>query len=282
MNDVITISVVKRLQGYLTDKHHLPDATTAIWDSAALQRAMGSLPNQKRVWMAKWVSGHYGHSRAMWRWGQRTTENCPRCGKPEHPRHLLECAAPSAARIWTDELASLSDWMETQGTSLDIRQSILTGVNHWRSPLWHPAPDSSDRNPAARAVHQQNQIGWQGLFLGRMAEQWEAMQGEYWTKRKRRKSSKKWAATLSRRIWEIPWKLWADRNDTLHKQEEGEHHRLQSEVVDRYIREAFRQGKNGLPLLEQAMFRRGLKSVLNQPIATKEAWMRSIQAASGR
>ena len=39
------------------------------------------------------------HSRAMKQWDLRTTEKCRRFGKPEHPRHLLECAATLATTI---------------------------------------------------------------------------------------------------------------------------------------------------------------------------------------
>lgn len=198
------------------DTKHSLSSDTSIWDVNALQRAMALLPNNRQVWMAKWASGHYGHSQAMKRWGHRTSEKCPRCGKPEHPQHLLKCAAKSATQIWAEELNSMSSWMTAQGTALAVQQSLLDGIAHWWSPLWCPAPDSLANNPAAQAIAQQNRVGWEGLFFGRLVAHWEIVQNKQWRQRQRRKLSKKWAATLSRRIWEIPWRLWMDHNDVLY------------------------------------------------------------------
>ena len=129
--------------------------------------------------MAKWTSGHYGHSQAMKR-GNRTTERFPRCGQPECPQHLLECAAKSATQIWTEELNSMTRWMMAQGKAPAVQQSMLEGIAHWQSLLWSLAPNCSDSNQAALAVVQQNQIGWDGLFFGRLAAQWEVVQHLHW------------------------------------------------------------------------------------------------------
>ena len=277
---VIRHWTTQNLHKYLETKRRLA-SNTGIWDENALRRAMTSLPNSRQVWMAKWTSGHYGHSQAMQRWGQRTTDRCPRCGKPEHSRHLLECAAESAKRIWKDELASLASWMTAQGTAPPVQQALLDGIAYWRSPLWSLAPDSSGSNPAASAVAEQDQIGWDGLFFGRLAAHWALVQHQYWERRQRRKSAKKWAATLSRRIWEIPWKLWMDRNDVLHRQDDARQRAIRSELVDAYIREAFLGEKDHLPQAERAMFKKGVQATLAQPLATKEAWVLSIRAAMG-
>ena len=74
-------------------------------------------------------------------------------------------------------------------------------------------------------------------------------------------------------------KQWTDRNDTFHRQREGEQHKLKTERVDEYIQSAFNDGPAGLPVLEQGMFRRGKAAVLALLLETKEAWMRSIEAA---
>lgn len=55
---------------------------------------------------------------------------------------------------------------------------------------------------------------------------------------------------------------------------------MRSEVVDKYIQEAFSRGKEQLPQGEQAMFKKGMKAVLDQPLVMKEAWVLSIQAAT--
>ena len=87
---------------------------------------------------------------------------------------------------------------------------------------------------------------------------------------------------LVRRIWEIAWTLWDDRNKVLHSREQGQRHALLSEVADKFIREAFATGCDNLPATEQAMFKMGMEAVLQQPLDKKEAWMQSIQAATGR
>ena len=169
--------------------------------------------------------------------------------------------------------------MEENDTSPAIRRAIQEGIEHWRSPMWHSAPSVASHHSTARAVGSQNDIGWQGIFFGWIAAEWQHEQRRYWERNRSRKSAGKWASTLIRRIWEIPWKQWVDRNDTLHRQKEGEHHKLKTERVDEYIRRTFDDGPAGLPALEQGMFRRGKAAVLALPAETKEAWMRSIEAA---
>ena len=51
-------------------------------------------------------------------------------------------------------------------------------------------------------------------------------------------------------------------------------------MVDKYIREAFLRRKGQLPQMEQAMFKKGMKATLAQPLATKEAWMSSVWVAT--
>ena len=72
-----------------------------------------------------------------------------------------------------------------------------------------------------------------------------------------------------------------DRNDVLHRQDKARQQDLRSEAVDKYIREAFSRGKEQLPQAEQAMFKKGMKAILGQPLVMKEAWMLSIRAATG-
>ena len=278
-SEVIWHCTANRLDRHWEQVHQMPPAIFGQCDHMALSKAARASSAPHRVWLAKWTSGHYGHSRALQRWEQRTTDKCPRCGKPEGPRHLLVCSAPSAQTTWRDALAALYTWMEENDTSPAIRRAIQEGIEHWRSPMWHSAPSVASHHSTARAVGSQNDIGWQGIFFGWIAAEWQHEQRRYWERNRSRKSAGKWASTLIRRIWEIPWKQWVDRNDTLHRQKEGEHHKLKTERVDEYIRRTFDDGPAGLPALEQGMFRRGKAAVLALPAETKEAWMRSIEAA---
>ena len=271
-----------RLRRYWKEKGQITDTDMELWDWDALRRAMASLPVYRQVWVAKWSTGHYGHGKAMLRWGLRTSDKCPRCGKPENSRHLLVCKGPTADSTWKERIADLHEWLSKQDTAPAIRKSIIEGLEHCRSGMWATPPSVAPQNPTSQAVIQQNRIGWQGLFVGRLAIGWERFQSMYWKRRKKRKSSKLWAASLLRRLWEIAWALWEDRNKVLHNREQGQRHALLSEVVDKYIREAFAKGYDDLPETEQAMFRKGMQAVLRQPLDTKEAWMRSIQAATGR
>ena len=51
-------------------------------------------------------------------------------------------------------------------------------------------------------------------------------------------------------------------------------------MVDKYIWEAFCGGKEHLPQVEQAMFKKGMKAILDQPLVRKEAWMLSIRVVT--
>ena len=169
----------QQLHTYLETKHRLL-LCPGIWDVNVLQHVMNSLPNTRQVWMVKWTSGHYGHSQAMKRWEQCTSEQCPWCGKPEHPQHLLKCVSKSSTQICKVKLASLASWMTAQGTAPAVQRSLLDGIAHWRSPLWSLVPDRSGSNLAAPAVIQQDQIRWDELFFGRLAEKWATVQHQYW------------------------------------------------------------------------------------------------------
>jgi hypothetical protein len=96
-----------------------PELITSInWE--ACTEAMGRLPFGKKWWLLKHATGWCGVGRRELLWGNPHHDECPRCGKSESSRHVVECKGTGADLTFALAVKKL----ETALTALETAPSI--------------------------------------------------------------------------------------------------------------------------------------------------------------
>jgi len=66
-------------------------------DTHAMEQAMWEIPAHKQRWVSKHITGQFAYGKNMYRQGQWTLAQCPRCNaEMEDKQHILQCPAPGA------------------------------------------------------------------------------------------------------------------------------------------------------------------------------------------
>jgi hypothetical protein len=127
-------------------------------------------------------------------------------------------------------------------------------------------------------VQRQNNIGWRSLIEGFWATEWRQCQTEHLQSINSRKSSILWISRTQRKIWEIAWKIWEQRNTVLHNNGESIH-RHEMRALDMEIREEMTTGLNGLARHYQHLFHGTIRSKIALTAQQKRMWIMSVWAA---
>ena len=141
---------------------------------------------------------------------------CPRCNKDnEDVLHVLQCNDIGATALWNQEIEDLSKWLSDNGSDPNLCHIICSSLQSWRNGK--PLPSIDNPNPLLRdAIYKQDSIGWKSFLDGFIVREWRSLQETHMRTNKDHRSSLLWMSKFQRRIWEIPWKLWNHRNETLH------------------------------------------------------------------
>lgn len=123
-------------------------------------------------------------------------------------------------------------------------------------------------------VEKQDLIGWQAAFEGCWATEWSFVQEKYFEWQEKRNSGRRWLIAIIRKLWEIAWDLWSQRNQFLHEVETAS---LHSHLIQQ-IRDEYARGFRGLTNVRE-LTGRPLQSLLTALPATQQAWLHRIQAA---
>jgi hypothetical protein len=150
------------------------------------------------------------------RWDPLTPAACPRCHQAvETFGHLFRCSTPEVSSWRSTFLhdlrhACLNQWNTRYGL-VEVLCAGLTGWFQGDLPL-----DPADFPLSLRQlVHQQNQIGWDQLFRGRVSLLWSDLQQAHLSDTPGRHvavTGTKWATDVLCFCWERFFTLWKSRN----------------------------------------------------------------------
>jgi hypothetical protein len=213
----------------------------------------------------------------MVQWQMRDSAACPRCGQEEDSRHVWTCHAPDARWIRLQHIFKLDTWLEQQDTHPDLRRELVNGLQAWSvgTLRW-----TFYRTPLhiSQVLLQQDEIGWTNLLEGCMARGWTEAQELYYRMIGSRRSGLRWTVAIIKKLWDVAWDLWEQRNGFLHDRENQE--TLHNMVnIDAEIRFQFRQGHRNLPRRVRYLFEGDVEDLLNTSIHSRQQWLASITAA---
>jgi hypothetical protein len=264
---------------YWDDKRRfgLPGSSAIDWET--VERAMSTSSFRRRQWVTKHTSGFCGTGKMMKLWKQRSSAACPRCGvEPEDVEHVWKCQDRGAKEQWTASLQELSDWLTQQGTCPDTKKLILGRLDAWRNSE-NPADQGPVPDHIQPALEAQDGIGWRAFLEGCFALDWVGVQQQYFNWQKSRRTGRRWAVALVRKLWDVAWDQWEHRNGVLHARDTASTHQLLSQDTDAAIIREYRKGQGHLPRSYSHLFRQPLLELMASPLPVKRQWVAAVQAA---
>jgi len=256
---------------YWSKRKNWDDNTLNNVDWMSVGRAMREVPQAKRRWASKQMSGHFAHGSNMVRWKQCSLAECPRCNaSTEDKHHITQCPATLVTTLWEEALTELKQWWKVEQTAPHLAQALVAGLQAWR----HNAHDSTKEVVSQK----QARIGWNGLLDGWLSLDWRSQQEAYWAQWRRQKSSKQWTVKLIKKLWNISWDLWDHCNEALHHSQNARDDILDSRINDQ-IQTLFHQGLQAIPRDSFAFFKTPLKTLLTKTRHYKTWWVASVEVA---
>jgi hypothetical protein len=138
-------------------------------------------------------------------WQERETVNCPRCSEFEDARHVWLCPDAEAKLIRKEGISGISRWMEEVQTDPEIRTAIETRLlSQWLDNL-PMLPIQTDSVGLQDAIQSQDAIGWDNVFEGYIAKDWEQAQDDYYKWCRSRKSARRRTTALIQKLWNVAW-----------------------------------------------------------------------------
>jgi hypothetical protein len=129
-------------------------------------------------------------------------------------------------------------------------------------------------------ILKQSQIGWRAFLEGGVLKDWAAKQQDYYTWLKKKNTGRRWTTTLIKKLWQISWDMWEQRNGELKNPKSSaslwEHARLDVSITLEYT------DLTTLATKDRPWFRRPQEVLFTDSIAYKQQWLESVASAHAR
>ena len=189
------------------------------------------------------------------------------------------CKAPQAVTQWEASLSKLEAWMTQAATMPDIRNAIISRLKTWINDS-DPETISFTWPGVNNLLQTQDLLGWRAFLEGCVLKEWAAKQQEYYTWLERKNTGRRWITTLIKKMWEISWDMWEQRNGELTNPESPaslmEHARLDALIHIEY------EDPVTLAVRDRRWFRRSKEIIATETIDYKKQWLESVSLARAR
>jgi hypothetical protein len=120
-------------------------------------------------------------------------------------------------------------------------------------------------------ILEQDAGGWRNFLEGGTLKEWAAKQQEYYDWLKRRNTGKRWVTTLIKKLWEISWNMWEQRNGELKNPASlaslREHAQLDAAITHEYT------DPTTLTQRDQGRFRQPKEILFTEALEFKQQWL---------
>jgi len=127
----------------------------------------------------------------------------------------------------------------------------------------------------------QDEIGQNNIWDGWLSKEWREHQERIWKQSRSRKSSKRWTTELIKKLWNVAWDMWEQRNEALHNSASNRTAILEKDINDR-IQHIYAIGPGQLARKDLGLMRQPVAHQLQLPLSVKQQWLESIKAALHR
>ena len=204
---------------------------------------------------------------------------CPRCNAPdETAAHVWQCAGRGADDRWEKSITELHEWMLAMDTAPEVSEVIYAHLRSWRAG--GTAVGRRYEFPGIdQALDYQAAFGWHAFFEGFLVRNWAEVQQTYYNWVGSKRTGRRWASAIIKKLWDIAWDLWEHRNGFLHKEKQTAQQLAQ---VEKDVRQEFHLGSSRLAPRDQPLFSKSLEEMLESSYDLQKAWVMLVQAARQR
>lgn len=256
------------------------DSYQSVWWEAS-KCAVQDLSVGYRRWRVKFATGHCGvghHQRII---GMQNHARCPRCSQDEETTiHVIRCPEAGATARWKSNLAKLEQDMERIDTMPELQKSIITLLETWRraDPI-RPASFPATWGIRAAIQDQHDTLGWDNFVHGRWSPKWERPQRRHYQEQQSRRTSRRWAAAIIKKLFLTAWDMWDHRNFILHHPQ-GPKQQEENRQLNLAISEEYRTGFTALlPRDRKNLCANPVDELHRWRILEKQKWLRHIRIA---
>ena len=190
-------------------------------------------------------------AQTLYRRARRESPICPCCDSIENNTHIIQCTGQKSMESFASAIECLQQWMKVNipGDMCLAITELLISVHEGREIIEENFPHS-----VSQAVLNQMSMGRHMLQWGILSKQWRCIVQEYL--QGTRKSTFKVLATLCNKIWAVTEKLWKNRCDEEHNNENSLINDKRSQKVDEDIDKIYEglPSLRSLPMVDRAFF----------------------------
>ena len=214
------------MEDYLQERNDWTVETLLCIDWDAQEAALKSIPRALQPFLFKYLHRWLPFGSHLVRVGYIDNNTCASCKvAPENHEHFHTCT-PGSRISWQSTLKKdLLKQLQATNTDPDMKAMLMPALLAIFQNYTYSAP--IPRGPFARAVQDQNQIGWSHFLAGRISHLWARLQTKYLKTVKKfdvttGSTGEIWAKKLLSFLILRMHRLWKLRND--HRQStNGEH-----------------------------------------------------------
>jgi hypothetical protein len=177
-------------------------------------------------------------------------------------------------------IVQLDTWLTKALTLPDIKRSIISRLQSWRNQETDLTQPSYNWPGVNDLVTKQDSIGWKNFLEGCVLQEWAEKQQEYYEWLQRRNTGKRWITVLIKKLWEISWNMWEQRNGEVNNPASPaslrEHARLDAKITQEY------EDLSTLYIRDRRWFRRPKEVLFTEPLEYKTQWLESVCLARAR
>ena len=209
-----------KLKRYLMDRYSWNDTVFHQIDWSTHHSEYKKYPSGRRITLTKYLHGWLATTKRRFREGRSINMACKLCGLEENRLHVFRCANEQFSQIRKQKWEV---YIQEVGKKTD---SCFKTVFHegLRTALGHAQPVQEAQNGwpenIREAYETQHQIGWEQVFFGRIARQWEQL-AEYNQVGGAGIRQTQWTARAIRLSWQFGLELWMLRNQLVHGSTQG-------------------------------------------------------------
>ena len=239
--------------------------------------AMQEIDSERRRWITKHSTGWCAVNRNTLRWKMDTVDTCSRCKAPnETAPHVWTCKSTTARAIWEKAELDLEGWFTEVQTCPSIARIISSRVRCWRAGTRHRTFHTFRHTGLREATAGQDKMGWDAAFEGNWHIDWIEVQQRYYQFVGSRRTGKRWLVSLIKKLWDIAWDLWKDRN---HVNAQLKTARLRA-VLEKQVSREYHRGYLALHLQSHKLFTNTLLiDKLTKSDQQLESWLMRVTPA---
>jgi hypothetical protein len=198
----------------------------------------------------KWISTQLPVGQRMLQRKQRQLDTCPCCQyQQETVGHLLLCPSDNAITSYFQALENFDTWLGKTHTDPVIATHLIAVMQSLRTTgrvTPNLFPNILMKPHHYNAFKSQHEIGWAQFHEGLISSKWAELQENFYKLKGDRRRGKTWATELITQIWNINFKVWSHRNNTLHHSKEISDTLHGKEILLEAVTYEFNRGKDEL------------------------------------